>query len=48
MGRLGLVGLGFSNLGLVLRSRVSFCIYSMGSKSFWIAVDEFIYWTDCT
>jgi len=38
VGRLGLVGLGFSNLGLVLRSRVSFCIYSMDSKSFWIAV----------
>jgi len=37
---MGQLGLG---LGLVLWFTVSFYVYSMDSKSFWIAIDVFVY-----
>ena len=43
VGRLGLVRLGFSIRVL----RVSFYVHSMDSKSFWIAIDVFVYWMHC-
>jgi len=42
MGRLGVVGLGFS-IRVSVKCWDQFYVYSLDSKPFWIAIDMFVY-----